>query len=103
MSKPFKPQVATANDLLEGDVVYLTEAGGWTRDHAEAAVARDKETAEALLALGAAQAGAVVGVYLAEAALDDDGRPQPVHYRERLRALGPSTRPDLGPQAGRTR
>ena len=39
MAKTFKSQVATGNDLLEGDVVYLTEAGGWTRTHAQAAVA----------------------------------------------------------------
>jgi sulfite reductase (NADPH) hemoprotein beta-component len=30
-----------------------------------------------------------------------DGTPEPCHYRERLRTLGPSTRLDLGKQAGR--
>lgn len=99
MAKIFKPQVATANDLLEGDVVYLTEVGGWTRRHEEAAVAGNQAAADALLARGEAQADRVVGVYLADAELDDDGRPQPVHYRERIRTLGPSNRPDLGPQA----
>ena len=34
MSRKFLPKVATANDLLEGDVVYLTPHDGWSRDHA---------------------------------------------------------------------
>ena len=38
--RPFTPKVVTANDLLIGDVIYLTAAGGWTRDLAEAEWAR---------------------------------------------------------------
>ena len=41
----------------------------------------------------------VVGPYLAEVTQDDAGRLEPVHYRERIRTLGPSNRPDLGRQA----
>lgn len=99
MAKKFKPQVATANDLLEGDVVYLTAERGWTRRHEEAAVAEDPEAAKALLADAEAQADRIVGAYLADAEVDEDGKPRPVHYRERLRTLGPSNRLDLGRQA----
>ena len=32
MARAFTPKVVTANDLLEGDVIYLTAANDWTRD-----------------------------------------------------------------------
>ena len=38
MAKEFKPVVVTANDLTEGDSVFLG-ALGWVRDIAEARVA----------------------------------------------------------------
>lgn len=100
MAKSFIPQVVTGNDLMDGDVIYLTDAGDWTREHAEAALARSREQAAALLAEAEGQSARVVGPYLADAELDAAGRPRPIHYRERLRTLGPSNRPDLGRQAG---
>ncbi|MFN3613437.1 MAG: DUF2849 domain-containing protein [Rubrimonas sp.] len=98
MSRPFVPQIVSANHLLEGDVVYLTAEGGWTRDLSDAVVARDAEAAAALLARAVPQQSVVVDPYLAEVALD--GRvPRPLHYREVFRTRGPSNRPDLGRQA----
>jgi hypothetical protein len=97
MARPYAPRIVSANDLMIGDVVYLTAAGGWTRDLAQAAVATDAETAEALLAQ-AAQPSVVVDPYLAEVALDG-AAPRPLHYREVFRTRGPSHRPDLGRQA----
>jgi sulfite reductase (NADPH) hemoprotein beta-component len=41
----------------------------------------------------------VVGAYLIEVEAGERG-PAPVRFRERLRARGPSVRPDLGRQAG---
>ena len=32
MPKPAKPQIASANDLLEGHVLYLSRDGEWTPD-----------------------------------------------------------------------
>ena len=90
MAKAFKPQIVTANDLLLGDVIYLTAEGGWTRDHANAQVAENAEQAEAMLATAAAQQLKIVGPYLAEAALDANGTPGPVHFREAFRTRGPS-------------
>lgn len=89
MARKFLPQVATANDLFEGDVIYLTADNTWTREHAEAAVAETPEAAEALLAAAEAFPGQVVGPYLADAQIVD-GRPAPVHFREEFRTRGPS-------------
>ena len=90
MPKPFKPQIVTANDLLMGDVIYLTATGGWSRAHADALVARTADEAEELLAQAQAQQLKIVGPYLAEATLDVHGTPQPVHFREAFRTRGPS-------------
>ncbi|MFQ5623305.1 MAG: DUF2849 domain-containing protein [Paracoccaceae bacterium] len=90
MARKFLPQVATGNHLLEGDVVFLTEAGGWSREHGDAAVARTPEEAEILLAAAGHFPQEVVGVYLADAQIGPDGRPRPVHFREAFRTRGPS-------------
>ena len=45
MPKPFTPKVVTANALLEGDVVYLSDADTWTRDLREAALLTDEADA----------------------------------------------------------
>lgn len=90
MARAFVPQIVTANDLLEGDVIYLTADHGWSREHGDAAVARSQEEADALLKLGAAQHGQVVGAYLADVTINDLGRPEPVHFREAFRTRGPS-------------
>jgi hypothetical protein len=100
MPKPFTPQIVSANALMEGDVVYLDRAHGWTRDLAEAAVARTDDEALALLK-AAAQPTLVVDPYLADVALDQGQKPRPLHYREVFRTRGPSNRPDLGRQAER--
>ncbi len=99
MAKAFKPQIISANDLYVGDVVYMNSGGGWTRKLAEAAIAHDVGEAEKLLQRAAPQQAKVVGPYLADVALDDDGRPFPTHFREKFRTRGPSIRPDLGKQA----
>ena len=66
--------------------------------HLQAAEAR-KASAEANLARGEEQQSTIVGAYLADVAIGADGVPQPLHYREHRRTLGPSNRPDLGRQA----
>jgi sulfite reductase (NADPH) hemoprotein beta-component len=94
------PAILFANDLREGEVLFLG-AAGWTRNPAEAAIAHTQAEADALQATGDAAAACndVVDVYLAEVALDAVGHPTPKHFRERFRTLGPSVRPDLGKQA----
>ena len=88
MSKPFTPKVVTANALLEGDVIYQTTSG-WTRDLTQAEVLTDEAHADLREIEAAAQSAHVVGVYLADVALEGD-IPQPKHFREAFRAKGPS-------------
>ena len=87
-------QVISANDLLEGDVVYLTATGGWTRVLSDADRIEDKERAAVLLASARAQFGKVIDPYLLDVIAGPSGV-RPAHIRERLRDSGPSFRPDL--------
>ena len=88
MPKPFTPKVITANALLEGDVVYLTDTG-WSRNLAEAEVLTDEAHADLRLIEASAQSGDVVGVYLADVKVEN-GTLHPTHFREDFRATGPS-------------
>jgi len=91
--------MATGNDLLEGDVVYFTSEGTWSRRIGDAALAVNAAAAEALLARASAFPNAVVGVYLVNVGLDDSGRAAPAHFRESFRTRGPSNYPQHGRQA----
>lgn len=101
MARKFNPQIATANDLLEGDVVYLTAEGGWSREIGDSAVAVNAEAAAELLARAQSCPDKVVGPYLADAAIDAQGRAAPAHFREVFRTRGPSNYPEHGRQAER--
>mgnify|MGYP000017423145 CR=1 FL=1 len=92
MSRIFTPKVVTANALLEGDVVYLTEDGTWTRRLDEAELIEDEAIAQLRLIEASAQPHRIVGAYLAEARAGRTG-PAPGHFREGFRARGPSNRP----------
>ena len=87
MARAALPQFATGNDLLEGDSVYFTTQGGWSREIRDAALAVGPEAAADLL-VGAAGHGN--GLYL----LDAEGRARPAHFRETFRMRGPSNRPE---------
>ena len=84
----------TGNDLETGDVVWWT-GSGWSRLVSDAADAGDE--AEAIMAREEA-ARRVNGPYEVKADPGADG-PVPSHMKERMRARGPSVRPDLGVQA----
>ncbi|MEV8466321.1 DUF2849 domain-containing protein [Fluviibacterium sp. DFM31] len=89
MSRKFTPKVVTANDLRDGDVVYLTADDRWSRDHAEAELIEDEAHAEIRLIEASRQGDIIVGAYLADARPGAKG-PEPVHFREVFRAKGPS-------------
>ncbi|MCY1127374.1 DUF2849 domain-containing protein [Frigidibacter sp. RF13] len=89
MARAFTPKVVTANALLEGDVIYLTADGRWTRDHHEAELIEDEAHAQLRLLKAEAQRLTVVGAYLADAKPGPNG-PEPVHFREIFRTRGPS-------------
>lgn len=87
--RPFTPKVVAANDLLEGDAVWLTEDDTWTRDMAKAELIEDEAIADDRLIFANAQGNIVVGAYLVEAKASSEG-PEPVHFREAFRTRGPS-------------
>jgi hypothetical protein len=93
MAKEFKPVVVTANDLIEGDSVFLG-AIGWVRDIASARVAMSGDEAKVLEAAGieGEDGNLVVGPYLVEVSTAT-GAPVPVLRRERIRASGFPTIP----------
>lgn len=96
---PQLPVILIANDLLTGDVVVWGNEG-WSRDPFAARVAEDAASAEMLDAEAVAEMArnAVVDAYLVTVARRADGLAVPSHFRERLRILGPTVRPDLGKQ-----
>ena len=108
VKRPPLPAILVANDLLEGDVVFAASSAGsdsgatrWTRDPREAQVAHDEAQAQALERFGAEEFlhARIVDPYLVDVVMSAEGAPVPRHYREILRTLGPSNRPDLGKQA----
>ncbi len=93
MAKEFKPSVVTANDLIEGDSVFLGP-GGWIRDIQLARVAMTRDEAEVLEADGilGEDDNIVVGPYLIEVSIAT-GNPVPVLRREQIRVSGIPTVP----------
>ncbi|TPG12792.1 DUF2849 domain-containing protein [Sphingomonas oligophenolica] len=82
--------ILTGNDLPTGDVIWWTGAG-WSRHVADAVdVGTTGETT------GAAEEALrrVNNPYVIEATDTADG-PRPAHIKDRVRALGPTVRPDL--------
>lgn len=90
MAKAFVPKIVSANDLMDGDVVYLTASHVWSRKITDALVATDEHEAEALLEKGEARQDLIVGAYLLDVAIAEDGTPSPTHFREKYRLNGPS-------------
>lgn len=95
-------KVATANRLTDGIVVFLGYDGEWTRHIDDARVAeRDDDIAE--LQAEAEASPAVVGAYLIDADIrlpEGQGRTvEPVAYKERIRAYGPSIHPAFAKKA----
>jgi hypothetical protein len=90
MAKAFVPKIVSANDLMEGDVVYLAAGHVWSRNIADALIASDEHEAEALLHKGEARQDLIVGAYLLDVAIAEDGTPSPTHFREKYRLNGPS-------------
>jgi hypothetical protein len=99
-------QVVIASDLADGRVVFLSRDARsgdveWVRLLEDSAVAEDEARATQLLALGEADAEArheVVDPYLIDVE-ERAGKLRPTKYREAIRCLGPTIRPDLGKQA----
>jgi len=100
MTATEKGQIVTANRLRDGIAVFLTRAATWSEAIDEAALALEPAAAAAMeeRAREAEKANIVTGFYL----IDAERRGASIrasHIRERMRALGPTVRPDLGKQA----
>jgi hypothetical protein len=100
MSEVEKGQVMTANRLRDGEVVFLTRAGVWSEKIDDAVLALEPQAKAALETRAAddVRNTLVTGHYLFDAERIN-GRIRASHFRERVRTLGPSVRPDLGKQA----
>jgi len=96
MSRPQAPKVVTANDLMLGHVVYLTADARWTRHLRDADILTDEADAQLRLLEAQAQVHEIVGAYLVDVDVAEQ-RPRPRHFREIVRAQGPS--PDAAPLA----
>lgn len=94
------PQIATANRLHDGLVVFLTPDGEWARTPDRARVAQNANEAGALedAAVAAARDNLIVDPYLVEVGHDGDAI-VPVAHRERMRISGPSVSTSLNGQA----
>ena len=99
MARVVYPKIVTANHLLEGDVIYMTASGDWSRKHEDAKLYEDKHEAEDALKFAQEQAHMLAGAYLADAQIGKNGKPEPVHFREAFRTRGPSNYPNHGKQA----
>lgn len=90
-------QAVTANRLTDGAVVFFAAERGWSDRLAAAAIATSTEAGQRLLAAAEADVRAckVVEPYLIDVRTDD-GRIEPLRYRERIRVLGPSIQPGSG-------
>ena len=84
-------KIVTGNDLESGDVIWWT-GDGWSRLVADAIDVGHR--GEAIAATEEA-ARRVNGPYVIDAAATADG-PRPAHIKDRIRAAGPTVRPDLG-------
>jgi hypothetical protein len=80
--------VASANRLGDGVVVFLDDAGEWTRRLDRAAIARDKRSAEILLERAKVEAFTVVDPYLVAVSENDNGVLEPLSLREKIRVSG---------------
>ena len=100
MSEVEKGQVMTANRLRDGEVVFLTRSGEWNEKIDEAVLALEPQATAALEARANedVKATLVTGSYLFDAERVG-GKIRALHMRERIRALGPTVRLDLGKQA----
>ena len=83
-------KLLTGNDLPSGDVVWWT-GSGWSRHVEDACDVADKGDA----ILHAEEGARRVNVpYIIDATATPEG-PRPAHIKDRVRALGPTVRPDL--------
>ncbi|MDZ7588619.1 MAG: DUF2849 domain-containing protein [Parasphingorhabdus sp.] len=90
-------KILTGNDLATGDVLWWTGLD-WSRHISDAADAG--EEAETIMAKEEA-ARRVNAAFIIDAQMTPEG-PRPAHIMDRVRALGPTVRPDLALKSSTT-
>jgi len=93
-------KILTGNDLKTGDVTWW-DGQGWSRHVNDAVDAGER--ADEIIAREEALRH-VISAYAIDATIDANGV-RPAHIKDRIRALGPTVRPDLtlkpaDPEAG---
>lgn len=83
-------KILTGNDLKTGAVIWWTGVG-WSLDVNDAADVEDHGPAIIAREEGVQN---VFAAYVVDGVRGDDGV-RPAHIKERIRALGPTVRPDL--------
>ena len=84
----------TGNRLADGEVIFLGHAG-WVERFADAEIFEDDDAALAAEAQAKTQGTLVVNAYLIDVTPAEAGF-APLSFRERVRALGPTNKPEHG-------
>ena len=92
--------IISANDLIEGDVVYLTAQKDWSGNILDAHVVEDKDQLEEFNQIGqeAIKNNQVIDAHAVPVTVEDNII-IPRHIKERIRAKGPSIHPQFGKQS----
>jgi hypothetical protein len=85
----------TGNLLDDGEAVFLAHDGSWAPRFADAQLFEDDDAAMAAEAKAKAQITVVVDPYLIDV-VSSDNVWAPLSFRERVRALGPTNKPEHG-------
>jgi uncharacterized protein DUF2849 len=85
----------TGNLLDDGEAVFLGHDGRWAARFADAELFDDEDAALAAEAHAKTQITVVVDPYLIDVIPSEHGF-APLSYRERVRALGPTNKPEHG-------
>jgi hypothetical protein len=85
----------TGNLLGDGEAVFLDHEGGWAPRFVDAELFDDEAAAMAAEAHAKTQQTIVVDPYLIDVITSDSGY-APLSFRERVRALGPTNKPEHG-------
>jgi len=85
----------TGNRLADGEAVFFSHSGEWAPRFADAELFENDEAALAAEAHAKTQITVVVDPYLIDVIASDDAW-APLSFRERVRALGPTNKPEHG-------
>ena len=82
--------IVSANDLLTGEVRYLSDYGEWSPQLTTARLLADNGAAVSLLEEVEHQTNVVTDAYMIEVTLNEQGILTPVRLREIIRSSGPT-------------